>query len=72
MLAPFTVAKSLQNVRATAGVPHQFLGDLDIHTEPPEIRRQRMTKTVPADLLVDDSIPRECGSNAPLQNAVGA
>jgi hypothetical protein len=52
-------------------MPHQFLSDFDVDTKRSQVRRERMTEAVPADLFSNDSDPRECGANALLQDAVG-
>jgi hypothetical protein len=36
---------------AAAGMPDEFLSNLEVHTERRQIRRQRMTEAVPADLF---------------------
>jgi hypothetical protein len=51
-------------------MPHQFLSDLDVHTERSQIRRQRMTEAVPADLFSNDSDLCKSRSNALLEDAV--
>jgi len=56
--------------RATAGMPHQLLCDLDVHAKRSQVGREGVTKTVPADMSFDNSDPRQCGTNALLQDAV--
>jgi hypothetical protein len=56
--------------RATAGMPHQLLCDLDVHAKRSQVGREGVTKTVPADMFSDNSDPRQCGTNALLQDAV--
>jgi len=58
--------------RTTAGMPHQLLCDLDVHAERSQVGRERMTKTVPTYMFSDNSDPRQCGTNALLQDAVRA
>jgi len=56
--------------RATTRMPHQLLCDLDFHAERSQVGREGVTKTVPADMFSDNSGPRQCGTNALLQDAV--
>ena len=56
--------------RAAAGMPHQLLCDLDVHAKRSQVGREGVTKTVPADMFSDNSDPRQCGTNALLQDAV--
>jgi hypothetical protein len=56
---------------AAAGVSHQFLSHLDVDPERSQIRRKRMTKTVPADALANDAFFGKRRPDALLQNAVG-
>jgi hypothetical protein len=37
---------------------HQFLSDLNVDTKRSQVRRERMTEAVPADLFSGDSDPR--------------
>lgn len=55
-----------------ARMPQQFLSNLDIDTERSQIRCQRMTKAVPANLFSNDSDPCKSRSNAFFENAVRA
>jgi hypothetical protein len=44
--------------RAATGMPHQFLSDFNVDTKRSQVRRERMTEAVPADLSSNDSDPR--------------
>ena len=56
--------------RAAARMSHQFLCDLDVDAERSQVGRKGVTKSVPADMLSDNSASRQCGTNALLQDAV--
>ncbi len=56
--------------RATAKMPDQLLSDLNVDTKRSQVRRERVTKAVPADLFPDDSDPRQRRTNALLEDAV--
>jgi hypothetical protein len=52
--------------RPAVRVPQKFLRHFDIHTHRPQVRRQRVTEVVPADLLAHDACPYERRPDAPL------
>ena len=56
--------------RPAVGMAQQFLRHLDVHSHRPQVRRQRVTEVVPADLLAHDACPLERRPDAPLQQTV--
>ena len=56
--------------RAATRMPHQFLSDLNVDTKRSQVGREGVTETVPTDMFSDNSDPRQCGTNALLQDAV--
>lgn len=48
----------------------QFLSYFDVDAQRSQIRRERMTETVPADLFARDAGTRKSGTNALLQYAI--
>jgi hypothetical protein len=58
--------------RPATRMTQQFLSHLDVDAQRPQIRRERMTEAVPADLSACNASPHKSGPNAFLQYAIRA